>query len=78
MELSEAVKERILKLSTRKNSTLHRLSLDCGIAYSTLSSFMNGKCKSPNLTTVLHLCEGLGIELNEFFTDEVFKDVVDD
>lgn len=78
MELSEAVKERILKLSTRKNITLHRLSLDSGIAYSTLSSFMNGKCKSPNLTTVLHLCEGLGIELNEFFTDEVFKDVVDD
>ena len=78
MELSEAVKERILKLSTRKNITLHRLSLDSGIAYSTLSSFMNGKCKSPNLTTVLHLCEGLGIELNEFFTDDVFKDVVDD
>ena len=78
MELSEAVKERILKLSTRKNITLHRLSLDSGISYSTLSSFMNGKCKSPNLTTVLHLCEGLGIELNEFFTDDVFKDVEDD
>ena len=78
MELSEAEKERILKLSTRKNITLHRLSLDSGIAYSTLSSFMNGKCKSPNLTTVLHLCEGLGIELNAFFTDDVFKDVVDD
>ena len=78
MELSEAVKERILKLSTRKNITLHRLSLDSGIAYSTLSSFMNGKCKSPNLKTVLHLCEGLGIELNEFFSDDVFKDVEDD
>ena len=78
MELSEAVKKRILKLSDRKNITLHRLSLDSGIAYSTLSSFMNGKCKSPNLTTLLHLCEGLGIELNEFFTDDVFKDVVDD
>ena len=65
-------------MSTRKNITLHKLSLDSGIAYSTLSSFMNGKCKSPNLTTVLHLCEGLGLELNEFFTDDVFKDVVDD
>ena len=78
MELSEAVKERILKLSSRKNITLHKLSLDSGIAYSTLNSFMNGKCKNPNLNTVLHLCEGLGIELNEFFTDEVFKDVLDD
>ena len=73
MELSEAVKERILKLSTRKNITLHKLSLDSGIAYSTLSSFMNGKCKSPNLTTVLHLCEGLDIELKDFFNDKLFE-----
>ena len=60
MELSEAVKVRILKLSNRKNITLHRLSLDSGIAYSTLSSFMNGKCKnkkgySPFLFTILIL-----------------------
>ncbi|MBO4816163.1 MAG: helix-turn-helix transcriptional regulator [Clostridia bacterium] len=78
MELSEAVKKRILNLAKLKKITLHRLSLDSGISYSTLNSFMNGKCKTPNLITILHLCEGFGIELNEFFTDTVFEDVEED
>lgn len=78
MELSQAVKERIIKLCNSKNITLHRLSLDSGISYSTLNSFMNGKCTSPNLVTILHLCEGFGIELKEFFSDDIFKDVEQD
>ena len=71
-------KKRILKLSSSKNISLHRLSIDSGISYSTLSTFMNGKSKTPNLTTVLHICEGFGMELNEFFLDDVFKDVKDE
>lgn len=67
MELSQAVKERIINLANVRNISLHKLSLNSGISYSTLNSFMNGKCKSPNLTTILHLCEGFEIELNEFF-----------
>lgn len=78
MELSQAVKERIINLANDRQITLHRLSLNSGISYSTLNSFMNGKCKNPNLATILHLCEGLGIELNEFFTDIIFKDVEGD
>lgn len=78
MELSQAVKERIIKLSKNKNTTLHKLSLDAGISYSTLSSFMNGKCKTPNLSTILHICEGLNIDLFEFFQDEIFKNVKDE
>ncbi len=75
MTLSQAVKERILQLASERKITLHKLSLESGITYSTLSSFINGKCKNPNLATILHLCEGLQIELSEFFKDEIFKDV---
>ena len=78
MELSQAVKERIIKLSKNKNITLHKLSLNAGISYSTLNSFMRGKCKTPNLSTILHICEGLNIDLFEFFQDEIFKNVKDE
>ena len=78
MELSQAVKERITNLSKNKNITLHKLSLDAGISYSTLNSFMHGKCKTPNLSTILHICEGLNIDLSEFFQDEIFKNVKDE
>lgn len=78
MKLSQSVRERIIKLCNNKNITLHRLSLDSGISYSTLNSFMNGKSESPKLVTILHLCEGLGIELKDFFSDDIFKDVEQD
>ena len=78
MQLSEAVKKRIINLANERDLNLHRLSLKAGISYSTLSSFINGKSESPKLVTLLHICEGLGIELNEFFTYDLFKDVEED
>ncbi len=78
MQLSEAVRRRIINLADERNITLHRLSLESGISYSTLSSFINGESQSPKLVTLLHICEGFGIELNEFFTDKLFKDVEED
>ena len=78
MQLSEAIRRRIINLAYERNITLHKLSLEAGIPYSTLSSFINGKSQSPKLATLLHICEGLGIELNDFFTDKLFKDVEED
>lgn len=78
MELSQAVKDRILNLAKNNNITLHKVSINSGISYSTLSSFINGKCKSPNLSTILHICEGFNMELKDFFDDELFKDVKDE
>lgn len=78
MQLSKAVRKRIINLAKERNITLHKLALDSGISYSTLNSFINGKSQSPKLVTILHLCEGLGIKLNEFFEDKLFKDVEED
>ena len=78
MLLSNAVRQRIINLADEKNISLHRLSLNSGIPYSTLSSFLNGKSQSTTLSTLLHICEGLDIELSEFFADDLFKDVEED
>ena len=78
MTLSDAVKQRIKNLASSKNMTLHKLSLRAGIAYSTLNSFLNGKSKSPKVVTILHICEGLDIELKDFFDDELFFEVEDE
>lgn len=78
MLLSDAVRQRIINLVNEKNISLHKLSLNSGIPYSTLNSFINGKSQSPTLATLLHVCEGLNIELYEFFTDNLFKDVEED
>lgn len=75
MTLSNAVKQRIINLASKRKITLHKFSLESGIPYSTISSFLNGKCSSITLTTLLHLCEGANIELKDFFDDPLFKNV---
>lgn len=37
MQFSEAVRKRIINLADERNITLHRLSLESGISYFTLS-----------------------------------------
>lgn len=78
MDLSEAIKIRIINLCNEQNITLHQLTLKAGIPYSTLSSFLNCRCKNPKISTILHLCEGFKIELKDFFDDEIFKDVINE
>ena len=75
MLLCTAVRQRIINIASEKNITLHKLALNSGIPYSTLSSFMNAKRNSLTLTTLLHLCEGANIQLEDFFKDELFREV---
>ena len=75
MLLCTAVRQRIINIASKEEVSLHKLALSSGIPYSTLSSFMNGKSNSLTLTTLLHLCEGAHMELQDFFKDPLFKDV---
>ena len=75
MLLCTAVRQRIINIASKNDVSLHKLALSSGIPYSTLSSFMNGKSNSLTLTTLLHLCEGAHMELQDFFKDPLFKDV---
>ena len=78
MTLSNAVKQRIVDLATGNQITIHKLALNSGVPYSTLSSFLSGKCMSITLTTILHICEGCNIELKDFFDDNLFKNISSD
>lgn len=78
MQLSEAVKLRIINLCKEQNITINKLSTNSGLSFSTVFSIFYGKSKSPKLVTLLHICEGLNIELSDFFKDPLFKDVEDD
>ena len=75
MQLSEAVQKRIINLCEERKITLNKLATNSGLSYSTVFSIFYGKSKSPKLATILHICEGFNIELNELFKDPLFKDV---
>ena len=77
MTLTNAVKQRIINLASNQGIKIHKLALNAGVPYSTISSFLTGKCSSITLTTLLHICEGCNISLKDFFDDDLFKNISD-
>lgn len=75
MELSEAIVLRIKQLLKEKNMKTYDLSIKSGVPRSTISLFLSRETKNIRLENLLYLCEGFGIELKDFFNDEVFKNV---
>ncbi len=75
MVLSEAIIRRIDELMKKNNLTVYKLSYRAGISNSIISDCKRGKVKEPTLSSIIHICEGLGIELKEFFNSPYFKDV---
>lgn len=72
MKLSDAIRKRIKFYLKEKNVNVWKLCKMSGIPCSTISTFMSGKTELIKLDTLLHICEGFGITLGEFFTEQIF------
>jgi len=73
--LSDAIRERIRELMKMNGiKSVNTVSRLAGIS-NTLNDFMNGNIELIKIDTLLHVCEGFGIELYEFFYNPIFKDV---
>ncbi len=75
MNLSNAIILRIQELMKENNLTAYKLSYKAGISNSIISDCTRGKVKEPTISSIIHICEGLGIELKDFFDSPYFKDV---
>ena len=72
MKLSDAIRKRIKYYLKEKNMNVWKLCKMSGIPCSTISTFMSGQTELIKLDTLLHMCEGFGITLGEFFTNPMF------
>lgn len=79
MQLSEAIKIRIKYFLNKKGlSSLWELYKTSGVPKSTINALLGTETnKLPRLSTLLHLCEGLDTNLQEFFNDPMFIDIID-
>ena len=75
MILSEAIKLRINELLKEKNLTSYKLSYLAGISNSIISDCRRGKVKEPTISSIIHICEGLNMQLKDFFNSPLFDDV---
>ena len=89
MIISEAIKLRIKELLKQNNISAYKLSYSSGISASILSDclrgkvkeptissiILRGKVKEPTISSIIHICEGLEIQLKDFFDSPLFLDV---
>ncbi len=78
MYLSDAVRNRIKFYQKKNDMSLWALFKSSGVPMSTLAAFMSKRTELIKLDTLLHICEGFGITITEFFEDDVFIDVEQD
>lgn len=79
MLLSEAIRLRILELMKKnKINNPHELSLIAGISYATLNDFFRKRTNSVGVSKLVHICEALNIDLSEFFSSNLFKNIICD
>ena len=75
MNIGQATRLRIISLCNEKHITVNKLSTVCGITQSTLNNIVSGRNNSTTISTIKKICDGLEITIQEFFDDDLFKDL---
>lgn len=73
MNIGEATRLRIIQLCNQNGITLNKLSTICGITQSTLNNVVSGRNKSVTVSTVKKICDGLEINISDFFASDLFN-----
>ena len=73
MDTYTTVKNRIMYLCEEKRMTINKLATESGVAPSTIKNILYGKSQNPGIVTLKMLCDGLGINLIDFFNTEEFE-----
>ena len=73
MFLKEAIEMRINDLCEEKGITINKLCTICGITQSTLANWRVRPRTNISTLTILRICRGLEITMEEFFDDELFE-----
>ena len=72
VNVSTAVKERILGLCQERDISVNKLCTISGITQSTINNIVSGRNNSTTVSTIKKICDGLNITLGEFFSNPEF------
>lgn len=74
MTLKRAIALRISNLMVKnKVPSQYALCNKAGLTESTLRSILNEDHESVNLLTLIRICDGLGVSVQDFLSDDLFK-----
>ena len=75
MKLSEAMSKKLLKICEERDISINKLATICLFTQSTVQNIIECNSSNPKLLTIVRICDGLGMTLEEFFSDELFNNI---
>ena len=78
MNITQAIKNRIEELCQENGITQNKMCTLCGITQSTINNIMNRNQKDVSLLTIVRICNGLNMTLEEFFNSDIFKQKIEE
>lgn len=75
MCIKEAIVLRFKEICSEKDITYNELATRSGITPSTVYSMMDNRRKDLSVITVKKLCDGLDINLCDFFSSDIFNNL---
>lgn len=73
MYLSTAIKDRIYELCNERKISINKLCIMSGITQSTLANINARPNTNLTVLTVMRICRGLNITLQDFFNSPIFN-----
>lgn len=73
MTTQKAVALRISNLLVKNGLTQYALCKKITMSEETLRSIINERYKTVKLDTIIQVCDGFNISLQEFFADDLFR-----
>ena len=74
MKLNQAISERLSELQKKKQMTQYQLFMKSGVPKSTIGNVINCSYDSVKLRIVHEMCQGLGIDIPQFFDSPLFAE----
>ncbi|WP_298736121.1 helix-turn-helix transcriptional regulator [uncultured Subdoligranulum sp.] len=74
MKLNEAVSQRLQELLKERGMTQYQLSMKSGVPKSTIGNVVNCMYDSVKLRIIHELCQGMNLNVSEFFNSSMFEE----
>lgn len=66
---------RLKELCQEKNISYRELGEKIGMSGTRIARIANGMTSNPSVYTMIQICDGLGVSLDEFFGTDEFKEL---
>ena len=74
MKLNQAISQRLTELLNEKKMTQYQLYTKSGVPKSTIGNVINCSYESVKLRIIHEMCQGLEIDIPEFFNSPLFAE----